>query len=167
MGKKLSKTTKNSVCCICYLRNHTSYDCNLWYACVKWYISRSFFQFFKILLFRVFSGVKWQKTVQNDKNFCVSSFISQEPYVIWFPFTVHSNKMIISLVFLHFFKVLIFWFVRRVKRQKNSPKNSVMLCISGTIHDWLSFMIHMCKIIIFPGVFFQFFKILIFWMLGG
>ena len=35
-------------------------------------ISRCCFQFFKILIFWVFRGGKWQKTVQNDKNMCVA-----------------------------------------------------------------------------------------------
>ena len=35
-GKKWSKMTKNSVHYTQYLRNHTSYDCHLWYTCVKW-----------------------------------------------------------------------------------------------------------------------------------
>ena len=32
---------------------------------------------------------------------------------------------------------------------------------------WLSFMVHMCKMIISPGIFFNFFKILIFWGVVG
>ena len=35
-SKKWSKMTRNSVCCISYLGKHTSYDCHLWYAFVKW-----------------------------------------------------------------------------------------------------------------------------------
>ena len=34
-GKKLSKMIKNSVCCTPYLKNHTLYDCHLWYTFVK------------------------------------------------------------------------------------------------------------------------------------
>ena len=32
---------------------------------------------------------------------------------------------------------------------------------------WWSFMVHLCEIIIFPGIFFHFFKILIFWVVRG
>ena len=31
-------TKKKSVCCSWCLRNHISYDCHLWYTCVKWYL---------------------------------------------------------------------------------------------------------------------------------
>ena len=40
-------------------------------------ISRSFFHFFKILIFWVFRGVKGQKIVQNDKNsVCQNLYLS-------------------------------------------------------------------------------------------
>ena len=35
-GQKTAQNDKNSVCCTSYLRNHTLYDCHLWYTCVKW-----------------------------------------------------------------------------------------------------------------------------------
>ena len=43
---------KNSVCCTSYLRIHISYNCHLWYACVKWWYLQVFFFsfFFKILI---------------------------------------------------------------------------------------------------------------------
>ena len=53
------------------------------------HISRGFFHFLKILIFRVLRGVKGQETVQNDKKFCLSCFISQEPYIIGLSFMVH------------------------------------------------------------------------------
>ena len=47
-------------------------------------------------------------------------------------------------------------------------KNSVVLHISGTIqHDYYLWYIHLCKMMISPGVFFIFFKILIFWIVKG
>ena len=33
--EKIAQTDKNSVCCAWYLRNHTSYDCHLWYTSVQ------------------------------------------------------------------------------------------------------------------------------------
>ena len=45
-------------------------------------ISRSFFLFFKILIFWVVRGVKWQNMAQNEKKLCLSCSISQEPYII-------------------------------------------------------------------------------------
>ena len=75
-----------------------------------------------------------------------------------------------SVFFFHFSKILIFWVVSGVKRAKNGPKwekiLSVMLHISGTIHHVnVSFVVHKCKMMISPCVFFQFLKILIFWVL--
>ena len=60
-------------------------------------ISWCVFQFFKILIFRVFrgrgggGGVKGQKMAQNDK-FCLSQILFQEPYFIWSSFMVHMCK---------------------------------------------------------------------------
>ena len=54
------------------------------------------FSFYQILIFGVVSGVKTQKMAQNDKKFCMSHFISQEPYIIWLSFMVHLCKMMIS-----------------------------------------------------------------------
>ena len=118
-----------------------------------------FFQFFKILIFWVVRGVKGQKTIQNDKKFCVSSFISQEPYIIWLSFMVHLCKMTISsVVFFHFFKILIFWVVRGLRGQKmiqNDKKFCPLHSISQELYIiWLSSMVHICKMAISPDVFF-------------
>ena len=53
------------------------------------------------------------------------------------------------------------------KRTKNGPKwqkiLSVSLLISGTLHHiWLCFLIHMCKIMISPAIFFIFSKLFFF-----
>ena len=69
-------------------------------------------------IFQVVSRLKGQKMVQNDKKFCSSRFISQEPYIIWFSFMVHLFKIISPGFFFQFFKVLIFLVVRSVKEQK-------------------------------------------------
>ena len=98
----------------------------------------------------------------------LSCCISQEPYIIWLSFMVHLWKMIISPgVFFFFFKILIFWVVRGVKRQKMA-QNEKKLCLSCSISQesytiWFSFMVHLCKMIIFPRVFFFFSK---FWFSG-
>ena len=84
-------------------------------------IFRSFFHFFKILIFPVVRGIKGQKAVQNDKKIlsvalhisgtirgvkgkkrsrmtksCLLRSISQELYIIWLSFMVEMGKMIIS-----------------------------------------------------------------------
>ena len=45
-------------------------------------ISRCVCHFFKILIFWIVKGLKGQKTVQNNKKFCPSRFIPQEPYIM-------------------------------------------------------------------------------------
>ena len=46
-----------------YLRNSIAFDHDFWYTRVKWWYLQVFFNFLKILIFRVKSGVKWQKIV--------------------------------------------------------------------------------------------------------
>ena len=130
-------------------------------------ISRSFFLFFKILIFWVVRGVKRQKMAQNEKKLCLSCSISQEPYIIWFSFMVHFCKMIIfPRVFFFFSK---FWFcgllkgVRGQKIVQSVKKFYLLRFISqGPYIIWLSFVVRKCKMMISPGVFFMFSKILIF-----
>ena len=108
---------------------------------------------------------------------CFSCFISQEPHIMWLSFMVPMCKMIISLVFFlifnflffHLFKILIFWVVRGVKGQKWSKSTkylSITLDISGNIHFMIVIYVHMCKMIMSPGVFsvFQNFN---FWVVSG
>ena len=66
--QKSVQNDKHSVSHAPYLRNHSSGDCHLCYTCVKWYISKWFFDFFKILIFQVVMGLKVQKMVQNNKK---------------------------------------------------------------------------------------------------
>ena len=80
----------------------TIYDLHLWYTCKYFFI----FIFFKILIFRIIWGVcvcegggvvvKGQKMAQNDKKFCLSHSISQEPCIIWLWFLVNIGEMLIS-----------------------------------------------------------------------
>ena len=69
-------------------------------------ISICFFDLFKIFIFWVVRGVKRQKKVQNDKKFCLLRSISQEPYIIWLSFILHTCRIIISpgifFLFSHF-----------------------------------------------------------------
>ena len=162
--------TKNHVHQTSYLRNHTSYDFHLWYAFVKWYISRCFFHFFKTLIFWVVMRVKGQKMVQNNKKFGPLCSISQKPYIIWLSFMVHKLKMIISQLFFQFFKILIFQVVRGCKSAKKGPKWQ-KFGPSGYISQepyimGLSFIVHLCKVIS-PGGFSFFSKVWFFRLLGG
>ena len=74
-GKKGPRSQKHSIWCTSYLRNHISYNCHLWYTCVKWWYCQVFFSFFKILILwvvvggggggfkRAKNGPKWEKIV--------------------------------------------------------------------------------------------------------
>ena len=120
-----------------------------------------FFIFFNIMIFSVVRRVKVQKMNQNDKKFYPSCSISQEPCIIWMSFMVHLCKMIISRgVFLIFFKIMICWVIRWVKGQKmnqNDKKFYPSCSISQEPYIiWLSFMVHVCKMIISPCAFFIF-----------
>ena len=53
--------TKIFVCVNPHLRNHTSYDCDIWYICVKWWYLEQIFDFLKSWLLR-FLGSKRAKT---------------------------------------------------------------------------------------------------------
>ena len=103
------------------------------------------------------------------KKFCLSHLISEEPYIILLSFTAHLCKMIISPgVFFHFSKILIFWVVGGIKVQKIVQNDS---CLLHSVAQQpyiirLSFMVHMCKMIISPGLL-HFLKILIFWVVRG
>ena len=59
--------TKNSVCLTLYLRNHTSYDCEFWYLCVKWWYLQQIFSCFKNF------GLFWgDKRAKNDLKLPIS-----------------------------------------------------------------------------------------------
>ena len=123
-----------------------------------------FFQFFKILIFRVVSGVKVQKNGPKwQKIMSIILYISGTIHHMIVIYGTHVWNDI-SWHFFHFFKSLIFWVVRRVKGQK-TVQNNKKFCPYCSISQepyimWLSFMLHMCKMIISPG---SFFIILKFW----
>ena len=159
-AKKCSKMT-NIVCHAPYLNNHTSYD--LWYKC-KMITSPGIFFIFSKFWFSGLLGGKRAKTVQNGKKFCLSHSISQEWYIIWLSFMVHKCKMIMSPgIFFIFSK---FWFSgllggKRAKMVQNGKKLSLWCSISQKPYIiWLSFMVHICKMIISPGAFLNFLKFL-------
>ena len=147
-----------------------TYDHDFWYTCVKWWFLQAYFsvvQNFDILCCRG----KREKTVQNYKKFCPSCFISQETYIIWLSFVVHLCKMIISPAIFFSFSILIFQVVKRVKGQKmvqNDKKFHPPRFISQQPYIiWFSFMVHLWKMIISPGVFFSFSKFWFFKLLRG
>ena len=77
----------------------------------------------------------------------------------------HYSRHFFFLFFFNF-KILIFWIVIWVKGQNKWPKvtqNSLSHFISQEPYIiWLSFMVNLCKMMIFPGLFSFFFKVLIY-----
>ena len=87
---------------------------------------------------------------------------------MWLSFIVHMCKMIITPgSFFIFFKILIFWVVKGKKTVQNDKKFFPLHSMSQEQYIiWLSFMIHVCKMIISSGVFLYFHN-LIFWVHRG
>ena len=97
--------------------------------------------------------------VQNDKKLCLLRSISQEPYIIWLSFMVQMCKVIISPGVFFNFKILIFRVVG-AERAKNGPKLQKILPVSLRSQEsyiiLLSFLVHMCQMMISPASFFIF-----------
>ena len=107
-GKKWPKMTKNSVCLTPYLRNHTSYDCDFWYTCVKWLYFQQIISFFNILIFENFRWIKRQKmTLTLSQRRSISyrnqSIDLQSKSIDWFLYDIglrHERvKLAISVCF--------------------------------------------------------------------
>ena len=121
-------------------------------------ISWQFFHFFKILIFWVVRGGKKAKNGPKWKKIMSAVLhISRNIHHMIFICGAHVQNDNISRQFFHFFKILIFQVVRGVKGQK-MVQNDKKFCLLHSISQepyiiWLSFMVHMCKMIISPGVF--------------
>ena len=88
---------------------------------------------------------------------------------IWSWFLVHLCKMMISPVALFSFSKFWFFGLSVGEKSKKMVQNDKKFCLLHSISQepciiWLKFMVHICKMIIFSGVFFHFFKFLIFWV---
>ena len=130
-------------------------------------ISSCFFHFIQVVIFQIVRRVKEQKMVKvRKKTLSATLHISG---TIHFHLCIYSTYDNISrnfffFFFFHFIKILIFQIFRGViKRTKNSPQK---LCLLHFIFKepciiWLSFVVHKCKLMISPRLFF-FFKTLIF-----
>ena len=152
-----------SICRAPYLRNHTSYDCNLLYTCVKWQYLQAFFSFCQNFDFSGYYGVKGQKYVQNDKKFCLLDSISQEQYIIWLSFMVQMCKMMMSQGVFSFFQnfdFLGYYGSKREKKWSKMTKNSIFCAPylrNHTSCDWQLWYAFV-KWLISPGIFFSFFQ---------
>ena len=135
---KWPKMTKNYLCRTPYLKKHTSYDCDF---CCTMTSPDAFSIFFKILTFCVVWWIKRQKMAQNDKKFCPSQSVSQEPNLIWLWFLVHKCKIMISLALFFIFSNSDFWGFWGVKGQKmtmtrNYQFKSITLYIHRLYQDF-------------------------------
>ena len=107
--------------------------------------------------------------VQNDKKLFLLYSMSQEADIIWLWFLVHMCKMMSSpdafFIFSKFwFSGLLWGGVKGQKMALNYKKVCLAYSLSQEPHlIWLSFLVHMCKMMIFPGIFFIFSK---FWFSG-
>ena len=81
-----------------------------------------FFHFFKILISWVVRGVKGQNMAQNDKKFCPSHLVYQEPYMYDCHLCYTYVKWYCLQVVLSFFQNFDFLACYRGKRTKNGPK---------------------------------------------
>ena len=115
------------------------YGHNFWYTCVKWGYLQAFFLFFKILIFWVFRGLKGQK---------ITYFTRQNDYM--------------SRMFFPFFQNFDFSGVRRVKGQKTVQSDKKLWLLRSISQEpcilYMSFKVHMCKMIISLDVSFIFKK---------
>ena len=115
------------------------YGHNFWYTCVKWGYLQAFFLFFKILIFWVFRGVKGQKITYATR---------QNDYM--------------SRMFFPFFQNFDFSGVRRVKGQKTVQSGKKLWLLRSISQEpcilYMSFKVHMCKMIISLDVSFIFKK---------
>ena len=128
--------TKNSVCCTSYLRNHTSYDCHLWYTYVKWWYLQLFFSFFSKLWFFMLGGSKGKKWPKMTKNYvCHIPYIRKHTsYDCDFWYTCKMMKS--PDASFQFCKILIFQVVMVVKWQKKA-QNYKKLCLSHSVSQEL------------------------------
>ena len=111
-------------------------------------------------------GVKGQKIAQNEKQqLHASRTISQGLYSLWSRVLVHLCKMMMSP---GAFTFLIFSFFGLLggKRTKNSPRwQKESACCRWYLRNhiyYMSFMVHLCKMIMSLGFFFIFSKLLFF-----
>ena len=107
------------------------------------HMSNYFFHLFKIFIFQALRWLKGQKMVQNDKKFCPSHSRFQEANMIWLSFVVHYCKMIISLEFFHFFKILIFRVVMSGKGHKWPQMTKILVRCSFYLRNHVSYDLHL------------------------
>ena len=129
-----------------------------------------FFSFSKFWLFGLLGGKRAKNGPKWQKSLSIALHVSGTIHHMTVIYGTHLSNDNIFRCVVHFSNILIFWVHRGVKGQK-MVQNDKKFCLLHSISQepyiiWLSFMVQMCKMIIFPGVFFNF-KILVFWVVRG
>ena len=105
------------------------------------------------------------------KKLCPQHLISKESYIIWLSFVVYKCKLMISpgYFFSKFWCYLQAFFSKFWQKMVQNQKRFCLLNAMSLepYIIWLSFVVDICKMIISPGFFFHFLKILIFWFASG
>ena len=76
---------------------------------------------------------------QNNKKFCLSHFVSQELYIIWLWFLIHTRKMMISPANFFIFQNFDFGGFLGGKRIKNDLKLPISVCFTLYIRNCRSY----------------------------
>ena len=138
-----------------------SCDHNFWYTCViKWWYLQWFVSFFFILIFWAVTRVKWKKTAKNSpkRKITITSIICHMLGTVqhMIMILVHFFKMMIYPQGFFIFSKFCFWVFALVVEWK---KFCLLCFISQKPYIiWLSFMVHLCKVMISSEVFFSFFQ---------
>ena len=133
------------LCQASYLRNHSSCDWHLWHTFIKWrYTSRCCFLFFKSLFCRVVRWIKKQKNGPKwDQILSVALHISGTIHHMIFISGTHVWNNI-SRHFFCFFKILIFWVIRKVKGKKWPKMTKDSICLVWYPRNHTSYDLHLC-----------------------
>ena len=122
-----------------------------------------FFHFPKILNFWAKNGVKEQNWTKIGKKLVRT--LSEEQHMIWLRFLVYLWFLVflVRLRYLFIFRKFYFWGKNEIKGQ-TLAKNAVGIIFKELCIKWLWFLGCRCKMMIYPGDFFLFLEILIFWI---
>ena len=132
-SKKWSEMTKNYVCASTpYLSKHTSYDRGFCCTSLKWWHLQMLFSFLQNFGFLCCQGggAKRQKMAQNDKKFCLTSYLRKcTPYDCGFWYTC-VNWWYLQQIFWFFQKSDFWWFLKFI----NKCQKEILRCAPPSSH---------------------------------
>ena len=162
----------NCICQAPYLRNSIAYDHYFCYTCVKWWYLQLLFSlfFFLILIFQAvrwrWKGKKWPKMKNN--YICLAPYLRNSiafDHDLWYTIVTWWYLQVFFFIFSKFW---FYWLLEKMAKIAQNEKQQLHLLhntskVQYSIWSW--FLVHFCKMIS-PGIFYQFFKILIFWVVA-